>query len=39
LLAQVEPYVYIDRNGLERLRTAEARQAGVDSEAIGLACV
>ena len=29
--------MYSDHNGLERLRTADARKAGVSGEAIGLA--
>lgn len=36
-LAAVQPYVEIDERGMERLRAAEARQAGVPGEAIGLA--
>jgi len=36
-LDAVQPYVEIDDNGLERLRAAEARKAGVPGEAIGLA--
>ncbi len=36
-LTEVAQYVYIDGNGLERLRVDEARKAGVSGQAIGLA--
>jgi hypothetical protein len=36
LLAQVEPFVYIDDQGMQRIRMQDARDAGVSGEALGL---